>query len=129
MSIHVYKSTDTGAPSLDGQAGSLLAVIRACLVDGFGSLSVPPVQEFGLTFGRLFRLEFGQTTQLVSQRFAGVLVLTPTFHQATRGGMVVDFSEPVLDPRRDTFNLFTCSDVAMTGEQFQRIAKTFAGDA
>lgn len=32
-----FSSTDAGAPVLTGQAGSLLAVIKACLVDGYGS--------------------------------------------------------------------------------------------
>lgn len=33
----VYRSTDASAPSLTGQAGSLLAVLGACLVDGYGA--------------------------------------------------------------------------------------------
>jgi hypothetical protein len=37
MPTRVYKSTDPGAPTLNGQVGSLIAVLRACLVDGFGS--------------------------------------------------------------------------------------------
>jgi hypothetical protein len=41
MPTRVYKSTDPGAPTLNGQAGSLIRVLRACLVDGFGSL--PPL--------------------------------------------------------------------------------------
>jgi hypothetical protein len=41
MPTRVYKSTDPGAPTLNGQVGSLIAVLRACLVDGFGSL--PPL--------------------------------------------------------------------------------------
>jgi hypothetical protein len=41
MPTRVYKSTDPGAPTLNGQVGSLIRVLRACLVDGFGSL--PPL--------------------------------------------------------------------------------------
>jgi hypothetical protein len=37
MPTRVYKSTDAGAPTLNGQVGSLIAVLRACLVNGFGS--------------------------------------------------------------------------------------------
>jgi hypothetical protein len=37
MPTRVYKSTDSGAPTLNGQVGSLIRVLRACLVDGFGS--------------------------------------------------------------------------------------------
>jgi hypothetical protein len=39
MPTRVYKSTDPGAPTLNGQVGSLIQVLRACLVDGFGSRS------------------------------------------------------------------------------------------
>lgn len=33
----VYRSTDASAPSLAGTAGSLVALLKACLVDGYGS--------------------------------------------------------------------------------------------
>lgn len=33
----IYKSTDSGAPVLTGQAGSLLNLLDKCLVDGYGS--------------------------------------------------------------------------------------------
>lgn len=36
MGVQIYKSTDVGAPGLNGLAGSLVAVLKACLVDGFG---------------------------------------------------------------------------------------------
>lgn len=37
MAVVVYKSTDSSAPVLDGQAGSLVNVLDACLVNGYGS--------------------------------------------------------------------------------------------
>ncbi len=37
MAVNVYKGNDTGAPTLDGTVGSLIDVLKACLVDGFGS--------------------------------------------------------------------------------------------
>lgn len=36
MTIYRYESTDAGAPTLSGTAGSLIAVLDACLVDGYG---------------------------------------------------------------------------------------------
>ncbi|MGE3907973.1 MAG: hypothetical protein AB7K36_01385, partial [Chloroflexota bacterium] len=33
----IYRSTDSGAPVLTGQAGSLLNLLDKCLVDGYGS--------------------------------------------------------------------------------------------
>lgn len=39
MTVTVYQSTDASAPSLTGQIGSLIAVLDACLVNGYGSKS------------------------------------------------------------------------------------------
>lgn len=37
MTVTVYYSTDASAPSLTGSAGSLIAVLDACLVNGYGA--------------------------------------------------------------------------------------------
>ena len=37
MPVTVYRSTDSGAPLLSNANGSLIAVMRACLADGYGS--------------------------------------------------------------------------------------------
>jgi hypothetical protein len=37
MTVTIYKSTDTSAPSLTGQAGSLITLLDAVLVNGYGS--------------------------------------------------------------------------------------------
>jgi hypothetical protein len=37
MTVRVYESTDASAPSLSGTAGSLIGVLDACLVTGYGS--------------------------------------------------------------------------------------------
>lgn len=37
MTVKVYASHDVGAPTLRGQAGSLIALLDACLVNGYGS--------------------------------------------------------------------------------------------
>lgn len=39
-SVRYYESTMSGAPSLSGTAGALIGVLDACLVDGFGSVTV-----------------------------------------------------------------------------------------
>lgn len=39
MTVYTYYSTDTGAPSLDGLAGSLISVLDAVLVNGYNSQS------------------------------------------------------------------------------------------
>ena len=37
MTVRVYRSSDASAPVLTGQAGTLLAILDACLVAGYGS--------------------------------------------------------------------------------------------
>ena len=37
MTVRIYLSTDVGAPTLNGTAGSIIAVLDACLVNGYGS--------------------------------------------------------------------------------------------
>ncbi|PFH12834.1 hypothetical protein [Burkholderia sp. JKS000303] len=39
MGVTFYQSTDASAPSLTGQVGSLIGVLDACLVNGYGSQS------------------------------------------------------------------------------------------
>lgn len=38
MTVRVYRSSDAGAPVLSGQIGSLIALLDACLVNGYGAL-------------------------------------------------------------------------------------------
>lgn len=37
MTVRVYRSTDVGAPTINGTAGSLINVLDGCLVTGYGS--------------------------------------------------------------------------------------------
>lgn len=37
MTVRVYYSTDSGAPVYSGSVGAFIAVLKACLVDGYGS--------------------------------------------------------------------------------------------
>lgn len=47
MSVKVYHSTQVGAPVLTGQAGALLAILDACLVNGFGAQTATSVVVSG----------------------------------------------------------------------------------
>lgn len=49
MPIKVYRSEHAGAPTLHGQAGSLLAVLDACLVTGYGDFAVTSITRSGST--------------------------------------------------------------------------------
>jgi hypothetical protein len=47
--VKMFRSTDTGAPSLAGQAGSLIALLDACLKDGYNSKAVQGITRSGQT--------------------------------------------------------------------------------
>lgn len=47
--VITLRSTDTGAPTLSGQAGKLLDVLDACLVDGYNSKTVQSITRSGQT--------------------------------------------------------------------------------
>ena len=45
--VQIYKSTDTGAPTLAGTAGSLINVLNKCLVSGYTTASVTALSRVG----------------------------------------------------------------------------------
>lgn len=49
MAIKIYRSTDAGAPSLTGQAGSMVTVLDAALVNGYNTVSVSSITRVGAT--------------------------------------------------------------------------------
>lgn len=60
MTTRMYLSTDVGAPVLNGVAGSALAVLRGCLVTGYGSqVAAGWAEEFTGTNIAVFRSTVG----------------------------------------------------------------------
>lgn len=49
LAVKRYTSTQTGAPTLNGTAGSLVALLDACLKDGFNSQSISSATQTGGT--------------------------------------------------------------------------------
>lgn len=47
MTVRVYRSTDFGAPQLSGQVGTLIAILNACLVDGYGTNTITSLTQSG----------------------------------------------------------------------------------
>lgn len=65
MTVRYYTNTDSGAPALPGVAGSLNAVLKACLVDGYGSKAPSGwTQEFSGTNLAVFRPPSGTRMRL-----------------------------------------------------------------
>jgi hypothetical protein len=47
--VQCFKSTDTGAPTLTGQVGSLITLLNKCLVDGYATANVTSITRSGST--------------------------------------------------------------------------------
>lgn len=47
--VKLFKSTDTGAPTLSGTAGDLIALLDACLINGYNLKSVTSITRSGTT--------------------------------------------------------------------------------
>jgi len=59
MTVRVYRNTDTNAPSLTGQAGKLIDVLSACLVNGYAMPSITSITRSGATATILFSAVHG----------------------------------------------------------------------
>lgn len=92
-----YDSTEAGAPTLNNVAGSLLEVLRACLVNGFGAKTVTSISVsagvatatsaahgFTSTYGKLVLLA-GATEPLLNGRKQPLSVSTNSFTFAAPG--------------------------------------------
>lgn len=73
--VQLYKSTDTNAPTLTGQVGSVTTLLNKCLVDGYTTASVTSITKSGTT--ATYTLASSNTT-LVSGNYV-------TFSGATGG--------------------------------------------
>ena len=49
MTVKVFRSTDFGAPANTNAAGALIAILDACLVNGYGSQTVTSITRSGTT--------------------------------------------------------------------------------
>lgn len=49
MSVYVYRSTDADAPVLTGEVGTLVSLLDACLVNGYGSVAISSMTRSGST--------------------------------------------------------------------------------
>jgi len=45
MTVRYYSSADSGAPVLNGNNGSLIALLDACLVNGYGSVAITSITQ------------------------------------------------------------------------------------
>ena len=66
MTVNIYKSNDASAPTLNGTAGSLVNVLYACLVTGYGSKGAAGwAREFTGTNKAAFRASSGNRFRLL----------------------------------------------------------------
>lgn len=59
MTVRVYRSTDANAPACSGEVGKLIAILAACLVDGYAMPSITSITRTGSTATLLFASAHG----------------------------------------------------------------------
>lgn len=121
MAIKIYRSTDAGAPSLTGQAGSMVTVLDAVLVDGYNTVSVSSITRVGSTATVVCAAAHGLRTG-DSALIAG----------AAQGDYNVDAVITVVDPTTFTYTVANSPATPATGTITVKRApagftKTFAG--
>lgn len=109
MTVTVYRSSDAGAPNLTGQIGSVIAILDACLVNGYGAKAAAGwAKEFSDVNLAVYRAPVGNRMRLrvddtsaIEARVLGYEVMTsinvgtgpfPTAAQAS-GGLYIRKSE------------------------------------
>src|SRR6185436_20075392 len=45
MTVRFYSSRDAGAPVMNGNVGSMISVLDACLVNGYGSVAISSITQ------------------------------------------------------------------------------------
>lgn len=75
MAVIVYDSTQAGAPTLNGVAGSMISVLDACLVNGYGLVTLDSLTQTGgvatATRGAGIGFKKGDTIQIAGASPAG----------------------------------------------------------
>ena len=90
--VKIYRSTDTGAPTLSGTAGALLGVIDACLITGYNPVTVDSLtwqsgvatarcnNPHGYVVGDVLRIEGAGTAAFNGEhRVTGITSATYTY--------------------------------------------------
>lgn len=74
--IYTFDSTQSGAPVLSGTAGALAALLKACLVDGFGAGAVSSLVVTGgvakLTYAGVHPLKVGSVARIAGATPSGL---------------------------------------------------------
>jgi hypothetical protein len=103
--VQMYKSTDTGAPVLTGQVGSLITLLNKCLVDGYTAVAVTSITRSGST----------ATATLASSDstlFTGAYIAMAGATQTEYNGT---FQITVVDPTHFTFTVSGTPATPATG--------------
>lgn len=121
MAIKIYRSTDAGAPSLTGQAGSMITVLDAVLVNGYNTVSVSSITRVGATATAVCAAAHGLSTG-DSALIAG----------AAETDYNIDAVITVVDPTTFTYTVANSPATPATGTITVKRApagftKTFAG--
>lgn len=91
MAIYFYSSNDTSAPVLSGTAGTLINVLDACLVNGYGSKSpIGQTKEYSATNMATYRMPVGTSRMYMAVDDTGTMVVRQRgFQDVTAAGLNV----------------------------------------
>lgn len=123
--VKVFRSTDTGAPSVSGTAGSLITLLDACLQDGYGSITLDSIVVTG---------NVATCTKSAGHGFTALGTVGPVIRiaGATPSGLNGDWRITVSSSTVFTFTTSGISDQTATGTITAKRApigftKTFTG--
>ncbi len=106
--VKVFKSTDSGAPALSGTAGTLIAVLDACLQNGYGDVTLDSV---------VIASNVATCTKSTGHGFAMIGNVGPVIRisGATPAGLNGDWRITVVSTTQFTFATTGISDQTATG--------------
>lgn len=105
MTVRVYRSTDTNAPTCSGEAGKFIGILDACLVNGYAMPSITSITRSGTTATVVFASAHG----LVS--FGNRLL----FSGATQGDYNIEAEVTVVNTTTVTYQVANSPATPATG--------------
>ena len=90
MALRIFRSTDTSAPILNGVAGSLVTVLNACLVDGYGDTSaLGQTKPYSATNSAVYHMNAGSGMYLAVDDLVSATARIRGFSSMTSSGVSI----------------------------------------
>lgn len=109
MTIKVFYSDQVGAPTLNGLVGSLIAVLDACLVDGYNQVNVASITRTGSLVTVQTSTAHGYTGPMDNYWSQGGVGNIATIAGATQSAYNGEWPVTVVNPTTFTFDIGTAT--------------------